>query len=55
MKKLRLDVETLDIEQFQTEALSATDGTVVARSDTLDAYTAPCRFCPDMPLTFTCA
>ncbi|HEX8242875.1 MAG TPA: hypothetical protein VF541_05255 [Longimicrobium sp.] len=61
MKKLRLNVEELEIEQFSTESPEGKQGTVRAHvsdptecGDSMNAYTAPCRLCPDMPITFTC-
>jgi hypothetical protein len=55
MKKLTLNIEALAVEQFQLEAAAAEPkGTVHANSYVSDAYTDPCRFCPDMPITFTC-
>ena len=55
MKKLTLNVEQLAVEQFQLEP-GATErmGTVLGHSALSDAYTDPCRFCPEMPITFTC-
>lgn len=53
MKKLTLNIEHLAVEQFQTEiAASESKGTVHAHSAVSDAYTDPCRFCPDMWITF---
>ena len=55
MKKLTLNIEQLSVEQFQLEAVeSERMGTVQAHSALSDAYTDPCRFCPEMPITFTC-
>lgn len=55
MKKLTLDIEQLAVEQFQTDGVAAEpEGTVYAHSALSDAYTDPCRFCPEMPITFTC-
>ena len=56
MQKLTLNIEALAVEQFQLEAAAAeARGTVQAHSALSDAYTDPCRFCPEMPITFTCA
>jgi hypothetical protein len=54
MKKLKLNVAHLAVEQFQVEpaAVEAT-GTVDAHQIS-NAYSDPCRFCPEMPITFTC-
>jgi hypothetical protein len=75
MKKLRLRVDELRIEQFQIESAAAgTRGTVHGRGDTdgqctggctavqctqyfgnsMNANTAPCLFCPEMPITYSC-
>ncbi|HEX6746426.1 MAG TPA: hypothetical protein VF092_03855 [Longimicrobium sp.] len=55
-KKLRLQVEELRVEQFQTDpAVGAARGTVRGHDSGLsDADTEPCRFCPDMPITYSC-
>ena len=55
MKKLSLRVEELDVVQFAVEPANVKeDGTVLGNMSPSDAYTDPCRFCPDMPITFTC-
>lgn len=55
MKKLSLRVEELDVEQFAVEAADVKEeGTVMGRMSPSNAYTDPCRFCPEMPITFTC-
>ncbi|HEU0302051.1 MAG TPA: hypothetical protein VFR37_21530 [Longimicrobium sp.] len=62
MKKLKLKVEELRIEQFEVEsATAATRGTV--RGLESDDYTVwcgslgpsdPCLYCVDMPITWSC-
>ncbi|HEX2202215.1 MAG TPA: hypothetical protein VHG91_02900 [Longimicrobium sp.] len=42
MKKLKLEVETLKVEQFETESSIEIEGTVHAASGW---YSDPCRFC----------
>lgn len=55
MNKLKLDVETLLVDQFQVEPESRdAKGTVLALSDTLTATTYPIRYCPNMPATARC-
>ena len=64
MKKLRLQVEEIHVEQFQVQPDAApTRGTVrgleseggaCACGAVSDADTAPCRFCPEMPITYGC-
>lgn len=54
MKKLKLDADDLEIEQFEVEpALDAVQGTVDGY-ETVDAYTDPCMFCIRMPATARC-
>jgi hypothetical protein len=54
MKKLTLDIEQLTVEQFQIEpAAGDAKGTVLGHQVS-DAYSDPCRFCPEMPITWTC-
>lgn len=69
MKKLRLRVDELQVEQFQvdsaspvargtvrglmTETCQCTPGTQYC-GDSMNANTEPCRFCPEMPITYTC-
>ncbi|HEX8904502.1 MAG TPA: hypothetical protein VF771_06655 [Longimicrobiaceae bacterium] len=52
MKKLKLDVETLLVDQFQVESDAAhAEGTVLGHSDTLYTTTYIIRYCPNMPNT----
>ncbi len=53
MKKLTLDIEKLAGEEFQVEPAAAEARGTVRGHDVSDAYSDPCRFCPDMPITFT--
>ncbi|HEX8906409.1 MAG TPA: hypothetical protein VF771_16285 [Longimicrobiaceae bacterium] len=55
-KKLTLKVDALRVEQFEAEQpAAAARGTVLGRDSGLsDAHTDPCRFCPDMPITWSC-
>jgi hypothetical protein len=65
-KKLTLQVEDLDVEQFQVEdAMAAERGTVHGQWESTggctmycgalsNANTEPCRFCPQMPITYSC-
>jgi hypothetical protein len=51
MKKLSLNVETLQVEQFQANpTMKKEDGTVVAMSGW---YSDPCRFCDAYPISVT--
>jgi hypothetical protein len=55
MKKLKLNVEALAIEQFQVEAAAPQEkGTVLGNAATTHWYTAPCLYCPNMPATARC-
>ena len=55
MNKLKLDVDTLRIDQFQVEPETKDgEGTVIALSDTLYTTTAVIRYCPNMPDTSRC-
>jgi hypothetical protein len=64
MKKLKLQVEEIHVEQFQVQSYAAPiRGTVrglesqagsCACGGVSDADTEPCRFCPDMPITYNC-
>jgi hypothetical protein len=64
MKKLKLTIEELRIEQFQVQSDAApargtvrgleSEGGSCACGAVSDADTAPCRFCPDMPITYGC-
>jgi hypothetical protein len=51
MKKLRLQVEEIDVEQFQVQpAATALRGTVQGLEDGCsDPF-----LCPDMPITYSC-
>ncbi|HEX9940181.1 MAG TPA: hypothetical protein VGB15_23810 [Longimicrobium sp.] len=52
MKKLKLNVETLEVEQFQTAPSMFKDGgTVHARMS--GWYSDPCRFCQEYPISWT--
>jgi hypothetical protein len=54
MKKLRLNVEELAVDQFQVEPPSDQKrGTVVGHFTTA-WYTKPCAYCPLLPDTFSC-
>lgn len=50
MKKLKLDVEALQVEQLETEvaAVQEDEGTVHAMSGW---YSDPCRFCDPFPIS----
>lgn len=51
MKKLKLNLEGLEVEQFQTgAALKRDEGTVHAMSGW---YSDPCRFCDAYPISVT--
>jgi hypothetical protein len=51
MKKLTLNVETLEVEQFQMPpSVSRHEGTVHAMSGW---YSDPCRFCDAYPISVT--
>ncbi|HEX6749328.1 MAG TPA: hypothetical protein VF092_18685 [Longimicrobium sp.] len=55
MNKLKLDVDTLRVDQFQVEPeMKDGEGTVLAHSDTLTYTTYPIRYCPNMPATARC-
>lgn len=55
MNKLKLDVDTLQIEQFQVEPeMKDGEGTVMGHSDTLYTTTAVIRYCPNMPSKYDC-
>ena len=50
MKKLRLDIDELQIAGFEVEPeVRNADGTVIAASGTLYTTTYPIRYCPNMP------
>jgi hypothetical protein len=52
MKKLSLNVETLLVEQFDTNpAMKQEDGTVIANMS--GWYSDPCRFCDEYPISVT--
>ena len=52
MNKLKLDVDTLQVDGFQVEPETKDgEGTVIAQSDTLWMTTYPIRYCPRMPNT----
>jgi hypothetical protein len=54
VKKLQLNLEDLSVDQFQVEAnTQKAKGTVVAHASTA-WYTAPCLYCANEPLTFSC-
>jgi len=54
VKKLRLNVGELRIEQFQVEPAAVREkGTVVGHATTA-WYTAPCLYCPREPDTYSC-
>lgn len=62
-KKLRLQIETLRVEQFEVQPASATDrGTVHGHQTQLPdtcycgaaGPSEPYRFCVEMPLTHSC-
>ena len=51
MKKLTLDVETLAVDEFETNpAIELDEGTVFAASGW---YSDPCRFCEPYPISDT--
>lgn len=50
MKKLKLNVEALDVEQFQTEPSREAEGTVHALSGW---YSDPCLYCQEYPISWT--
>ncbi|HSU15410.1 hypothetical protein [Longimicrobium sp.] len=55
MNKLKLDVDTLRVDQFKVEGAAAVaQGTVLANSDTLTYTTYPIRYCPNMPASSRC-
>lgn len=52
MKKLKLNVEALEVEEFQTARwLSVDGGTVHAQMS--GWYSDPCRFCDAFPISVT--
>ncbi|HEV7588315.1 MAG TPA: hypothetical protein VGO40_09370 [Longimicrobium sp.] len=52
MKKLKLNVEALEVEQFQTHpSMSQDEGTVHAHVS--GWYSDPCRFCEPYPISVT--
>ena len=52
VKKLKLDVETLRVEEFRTQpAVKQDEGTVHARMS--GWYSDPCRFCEAYPISWT--
>jgi len=55
MNKLKLDLDTLNVDKFQVEPEGQEEkGTVLALSDTLTYTTYPIRYCPNMPATARC-
>jgi hypothetical protein len=65
MKKFKLQLDELRVEQFQTECIGRARGTVRGLEDTLDTpcvtvycdsfgASDPCRYCVDMPDTYSC-
>ncbi|HYH79655.1 MAG TPA: hypothetical protein VEX86_07650 [Longimicrobium sp.] len=51
MKKLKLDVEALEVEQFRTEpSMTQDEGTVHAMSGW---YSDPCWYCLEYPISVT--
>ena len=51
MKKLKLNVDALEVEQFQMpKSISIDEGTVQAYSGW---YSDPCRFCDPYPISVT--
>lgn len=64
MKKLRLNVEEISVEQFQVQQAAApargtvrgleSEGGTCACGAVSDADSDPCRFCPEMPITYGC-
>lgn len=54
MKKLKLDIETLAVEQFLAgEAMKREEGTVQGRAAMSGWYSDPCRFCEPYPISVT--
>jgi hypothetical protein len=55
MKKLKLDVDTLTVEQFQAgAAMKIEEGTVQGRQAAMSGwYSDPCRFCDAYPISVT--
>jgi hypothetical protein len=60
-KKLKLQVEDLNVEGFQVEPeAAAIRGTVRGLEtestcwNTMYAPSEPCQFCPRMPITYSC-
>jgi hypothetical protein len=65
-KKLKLQIEDLDVEQFQVEDTAPMNrGTVHGQwqstqectmycGDSTNANTEPCLLCPVMPITYSC-
>ena len=56
MKKLRLNVEEVQVVSFTLDEAQQSSGTVVARSVTDDFSCGSCfpRYCPREPDTWTC-
>jgi len=62
MKKLKLKIDELRIEQFQVEQTGEEARGTVRGLETStcwcgglsNANTEPCRFCPEMPITYSC-
>jgi hypothetical protein len=64
--KLKLQIEDLDVEQFQVEdTVSTKRGTVHGQwestggctmycGESTNANTEPCLLCPNMPITYSC-
>ncbi|HST62632.1 MAG TPA: hypothetical protein VLK84_28260 [Longimicrobium sp.] len=53
MKKLKLNVEELAVEQFEVASSKQEKGTVAGYA-TVDPYTDPCLYCIRMPATARC-
>lgn len=65
-KKLKLQIEDLDVEQFQVEDTvsmkrgtvhgqwESADGCAMNWGESMDADTEPCFLCPVMPITYSC-
>jgi len=53
-KKLTLDIEKLVVDPFEVETASAEKRGTVHGLETVAWYTAPCRYCLNMPATARC-
>jgi hypothetical protein len=61
-KKLSLKVEEINVEQFHVQSSATVSAGTVRGYETStcacgplsDADTDPCRFCPEMPITYSC-